>query len=212
MNDITHGPGFLFTSVVVPRPHISSSLEAQCLVGYLFCFPIFLLSHGSCCVWGGFGGVLGLLFFLFFVIGGCGFFVITCLFVVVLGFFFVFFTFNLFYYCSFSSLFSFFLFFISSSFSSSSKGQSVGQWYDVRMTCDRSSIAFDLVLFYVCIQPELHDWCNKGRGMCYPVCGMMHIKEPLLLIGKSSPCGGSRFPLSLSEWSFTICLTSYNRK
>ena len=24
--------------------------------------------------------------------------------------------------------------------------------------------------------------CSKGRGMCYPVCGMMHIKEPLLLI------------------------------
>ena len=36
-------------------------------------------------------------------------------------------------------------------------------------------------------QPVLHDWCNKGRGMCYPVCGMMHIKESLLLIGKSSP-------------------------
>ena len=33
--------------------------------------------------------------------------------------------------------------------------------------------------------------------MCYPVCGMMHIKEPLLLIRKSSPCGGSRFTLSL---------------
>ena len=33
-------------------------------------------------------------------------------------------------------------------------------------------------------QPVLHDWCNKGRGMCYPVCGMVHIKEPLLLIGK----------------------------
>ena len=30
----------------------------------------------------------------------------------------------------------------------------------------------------------LHDWCNKGRGICYPVCEMMHIKEPLLLIGK----------------------------
>ena len=42
--------------------------------------------------------------------------------------------------------------------------------------------------------------------MCYPVCGVMHIKEPLLLIGKSSPCGSSGFPLSLSEWSFTICL------
>ena len=27
--------------------------------------------------------------------------------------------------------------------------------------------------------------------MCYPVCGMVHIKEPLLLIGKSSPCGAA---------------------
>ena len=44
----------------------------------------------------------------------------------------------------------------------------------------------------------------KGRGMCYPVCEMLHIKEPLLLIGKSSLYGGSEFPLSLSEWSFTI--------
>ena len=42
--------------------------------------------------------------------------------------------------------------------------------------------------------------------MCYPVCGMVHIKEPLLLIGKSSPCGGSRFLLSLSEWSFIVSL------
>ena len=46
------------------------------------------------------------------------------------------------------------------------------------------------------LQPVLHDWCNKGRGMCYPVCGMVHIKETLLLIEKSSPCGGSGFPLS----------------
>ena len=66
-------------------------------------------------------------------------------------------------------------------------------------------------LSYFSFQPELHDWCNKGRGMCYPVCGMVHIKEPLLLIGKSSLCGGSGFPLSLSEWSFTICPTPYNR-
>ena len=49
-----------------------------------------------------------------------------------------------------------------------------------------------------------HDWCNKGRGMCYPVCGMVHIKEPLLLIDKSSLCGGSGFPFSLSEWSLTM--------
>ena len=41
----------------------------------------------------------------------------------------------------------------------------------------------------------LHNWCNKGRGMCYPVCGMVHIKEPLLLIVKSS-----------------LCLTPYNRR
>ena len=51
----------------------------------------------------------------------------------------------------------------------------------------------------VSFQPVLHDWCNKGRGMCYLVCGMVHIKEPLLLIGKSSPCGDSGFPLSLCE-------------
>ena len=67
-------------------------------------------------------------------------------------------------------------------------------------------------LSYFSFQPVLHDWCNKGRGMCYPVCGMVHIKEPLLLIGKSSLCGGSRFPFSLSEWSLTICPTPYNRK
>ena len=45
--------------------------------------------------------------------------------------------------------------------------------------------------------PVLHDWCKKGRGMRYTVCGMMHIKEPLLLIGKSSPFnGGDSFHLS----------------
>ena len=67
-------------------------------------------------------------------------------------------------------------------------------------------------LRYFSFQPVLHDWGNKGRGMCYPVCGMVHIKEPLLLIGKSSQCGGSGFPFSLSEWYFTICPTPYNRK
>ena len=49
-------------------------------------------------------------------------------------------------------------------------------------------------LSYFSFQPVLHDWCNKGRGMCYPVCGM---DEPLLLIGKSSLCGSSGFPFSL---------------
>ena len=67
-------------------------------------------------------------------------------------------------------------------------------------------------LRYFSFLPVLHNWCNKGCGMCYPVSGMVNIKEPLLLIGKSSPCGGSGFPFSLSEWSFTICMTPYNRK
>ena len=37
--------------------------------------------------------------------------------------------------------------------------------------------------------------------------------KDLLLSGKSSPrSGGSGFPLSLSDWSFTICLMPYNHK
>ena len=67
-------------------------------------------------------------------------------------------------------------------------------------------------LNYFSFQPVLHDLCNKGRGMCYPVCGMVHIKELLLLIDKSSLRGGSGFPFSLSEWSLTICLTPYNHR
>ena len=60
---------------------------------------------------------------------------------------------------------------------------------------------------YFSFQPVFHDWCNKGCVMYYPVCGMVHIKEPLLLIRKSKPCsGGSGFPLSLSEWPFTMCV------
>ena len=48
--------------------------------------------------------------------------------------------------------------------------------------------------------------------VCVILSGMVHIKEPLLLIDRSSLCGGSGFPFSLSEWSLTICLTPYNRK
>ena len=57
------------------------------------------------------------------------------------------------------------------------------------------------VLNYFSFQAVLQYWCNKGCGMA--VCGMMHIK---------ASCGSCRFPLSLSEWSFTICLTPYNCK
>ena len=24
----------------------------------------------------------------------------------------------------------------------------------------------------------LHRWCNKGQSMCYPVCGIVHMKIP----------------------------------
>ena len=42
------------------------------------------------------------------------------------------------------------------------------------------------------------------HGMCYTVWNGAH---------KSSPCsGGSRFPLSLSEWYFTICPMPYHCK
>ena len=66
----------------------------------------------------------------------------------------------------------------------------------VRSWCDGSSdrsFMLDL-LSYFSFQPMLHNWC-------YPVSGMMHIKEPLLLIGKSSQCGGSWFSFSLSRYT-----------
>ena len=45
----------------------------------------------------------------------------------------------------------------------------------------------------------LHNWYNSGHGMCYTVFVIVHIKEPLLLIGKSSPCSdGKGFSISLS--------------
>ena len=88
------------------------------------------------------------------------------------------------------------------------RGKSIRSW------CDGSSDRSFMVgpLSHFSFQSVLHDWCNKGRGMCYPVCGIVYIKEPLLLIGKSNPCGGSGFPLSLSEWTVTICVPPYNRK
>ena len=68
-------------------------------------------------------------------------------------------------------------------------------------------------LSYFSFQPVFHDCCTKNHGMCYSVCGMVHIKEPLLPIGKSVLySGASGFPLSLSEWSFTKCPTPYNSK
>ena len=42
--------------------------------------------------------------------------------------------------------------------------------------------------------------------MSYPVCGIVHIKDLLLLIGKSSPCNGSStFPLLLPIFRSSQC-------
>ena len=49
-------------------------------------------------------------------------------------------------------------------------------------------------LGYFPFQPVVHNWFIKGRGMYCSVYGKGHIKDPLLLIEKSSLCGGSRFP------------------
>ena len=55
--------------------------------------------------------------------------------------------------------------------------------------CDGSSDRSFMVdpLSYFSFQPVIHDWCNKGCGMCYPVCVMVHIKEPFLQVENSSP-------------------------
>ena len=80
----------------------------------------------------------------------------------------------------------------------------------LRCQCFFITSVFKTVLICVSFQPVLHDWCNKGRGMCYAVCGMVHIKEPLLLIDKSSLCGGSGFPFSRNHMSDSHCFALFH--
>ena len=49
-------------------------------------------------------------------------------------------------------------------------------------------------LGYFPFQPVVYNWFIKGRGMYCSVYGKVHIKDPLLLIEKSSLCGSSGFP------------------
>ena len=49
-------------------------------------------------------------------------------------------------------------------------------------------------LGYFPFQPVVHNWFIKAHGMYCSVYGKVHIKDPLLLIEKSSLCGGSGFP------------------
>ena len=53
----------------------------------------------------------------------------------------------------------------------------------------------------------VHNWSITSCRMCCPVCGKIQIKDLLLLIGNSSLCGDSRFPLK-KYVPMTICLTS----
>ena len=61
-------------------------------------------------------------------------------------------------------------------------------------------------LSYFSFQPVLHDWCNKGRGMCYPVWYGAY-KRTLAVNQKVAYVAAAGIPFSLSEWSLTICLT-----
>ena len=66
--------------------------------------------------------------------------------------------------------------------------------------------SFDL--FFVPVRDA--QWCNKWRGMCYPVCGNVRIKDNLVLTGKRNPrYGGSWSPLLLYS---IICPTPCNGK
>ena len=50
-------------------------------------------------------------------------------------------------------------------------------WQQGSSWCDGSSDRSFMVdsSSYFSFQPMLHNWCNKGRGMCYPVCRLVHI-------------------------------------
>ena len=65
-------------------------------------------------------------------------------------------------------------------------------------------------LSYFSFHPVLHDWCNKGRGMCYPVC--LHQSVLFLVSIPSSPlpdgCNkghGMCYPVCL-HWSVLFLL------
>ena len=58
-----------------------------------------------------------------------------------------------------------------------------GWWNTKVRACVRDALAEQSLIHYFSFQPVLHNWCNKGHGMCYPICRVVYIKEPLMLIG-----------------------------
>ena len=73
----------------------------------------------------------------------------------------------------------------------------IGIYSSVDGSSDRSFMVDPLS--YFSFQPVFHDWCNKGRDVCYPVCGMVHIKEPLLLNERVAHVAAASF--------LNVCLT-----
>ena len=65
-----------------------------------------------------------------------------------------------------------------------------GQWAN----CSVAFLASEMDLCLPKVEPVVHNWFIKGCGMYCSVYGKVHIKDPLLLIEKSSLCGGSGFP------------------
>ena len=45
-------------------------------------------------------------------------------------------------------------------------------------------------LNYFSFKPVIHDWYNKGRSMSYPICGMVYMKDPLLLVAHVGAAAG----------------------
>ena len=81
-------------------------------------------------------------------------------------------------------------------------------WQDIQTT--RSVLFCSGILNQAIFQPVVHNWFIKGCGMYCSVYGKVHIKDPLLLIEKSSLRGGSGFP-SKKCVNVTIWMTSNNQ-
>ena len=64
---------------------------------------------------------------------------------------------------------------------------------------------------YIYIHPFIYDsdWCNKSHDVCYPVCGMVHIKETFYMTERVAHVVVAACFISLSEFPFTICPMPY---
>ena len=56
---------------------------------------------------------------------------------------------------------------------------------------------------------SMDNWYNKGHGMSCPDCGMVHIKEPLLLIGKCSLSGSLSYVRKEGNVLFNDALNTF---